>query len=358
MRREVTRRVGGWFGGIRPAGRCLTDGGLIAVLFLGAAAWASAQETDDGEFRQQATAAIERALPLVQQAAARYPQHRQCFSCHHQTLPMLAVVAARRSGMAVDDALLGAQAEFTHASFERELDDLRAGKGIGGQALTVGYGLWSLSLAGHKADEVTTAMVTYLLKMQEADGHWGVHAVRPPMEESFETTTVLALIGMQKFAAAEQKSDVEAAQSKIAAWLETATPESQEDKVSRLWCLKLLARDPAALDAAQKQVLSAQRADGGWAQLEAMDSDAYATGQTLCVLMMTGLRRGDPACRRGMEYLLKTQRDDGSWFVRSRSKPVQVYFDNGDPHGKDQFISTPATCWALVALAMGQRSQP
>src|SRR5262249_38804403 len=27
------------------------------------------------------------------------------------------------------------------------------------------------------------------------------------------------------------------------------------------------------------------------------------------------------------------------------------FFDNGDPHGKHQFISTPATCWAVVALA-------
>ena len=36
--------------------------------------------------------------------------------------------------------------------------------------------------------------------------------------------------------------------------------------------------------------------------------------------------------------LLKTQRGDGSWFVKSRSKPVQVYFDNGDPHERDQFI--------------------
>jgi hypothetical protein len=27
------------------------------------------------------------------------------------------------------------------------------------------------------------------------------------------------------------------------------------------------------------------------------------------------------------------------------------FFDNGDPHGKDQFISIAATCWAVAALA-------
>jgi N-acyl-D-amino-acid deacylase len=48
---------------------------------------------------------------------------------------------------------------------------------------------------------------------------------------------------------------------------------------------------------------------------------------------------------------LRTQHDDGSWLVETRSKPVQVYFDNGDPHGKSQFISVAATSWAVAALA-------
>ena len=36
-----------------------------------------------------------RAMRLVRKAADSYPEHRECFSCHHQTLPMLAMVAAR-----------------------------------------------------------------------------------------------------------------------------------------------------------------------------------------------------------------------------------------------------------------------
>jgi N-acyl-D-amino-acid deacylase len=303
-------------------------------------------------------AAIERGLPLVQQAAARYPEHRKCFSCHHQTLPLLAVVAARQSGIAVDEAVFESQVEFTHDAFQRELDDLRAGKGIGGKAMTVSYGLWTLSLAGRKPDDVTEAMVTYLLKTQEEDGHWGVHTDRPPLEESSETVTILSLIGMQKYASDEQKSQVEAAQSKISLWFDAVTPESHEDKVSRLWSMKLLGRSPEVFDAARRVIVAAQRDDGGWAQLESTNSDAYATGQTLCVLLLTGMSPADSACRRGFAFLLAAQKDDGSWFVKSRSRPIQVYFDNGDPHGKDQFISTPASCWALVALAMGARQPP
>ncbi len=69
------------------------------------------------------------------------------------------------------------------------------------------------------------------------------------------------------------------------------------------------------------------------------------------------MKTDDPVFRRGIAFLLKSQLPDGSWKMESRSKPIQVYFDNGDPHGKNQFISTPATCWAVAALsiALSQR---
>ena len=89
-----------------------------------------------------------------------------------------------------------------------------------------------------------------------------------------------------------------------------------------------------------------------------MDSDAYATGQTLFVLQSTGFGVNEQAYRRGTDFLIKTQKPDGSWFVRSRSKPIQADFDNGDPHGKDQFISIPATCWATAALAAALEKTP
>ena len=60
----------------------------------------------------------------------------------------------------------------------------------------------------------------------------------------------------------------------------------------------------------------------------------------------------DPAYRRGTQFLLKTQLADGSWFVQSRSLPVQAYFESGFPHGRSQFISCAATSWATMALGL------
>ena len=196
-------------------------------------------------------------------------------------------------------------------------------------------------------------MVAFLLKTQHDDGHWSRQTSRPPLEESNVTCTTLAVYGLQKCAAESQRPLAVAAIDKAANWLAEAKLESQEDRCFRLWSLNLLEAPAADATRARQAVLAAQRDDGGWAQLDGMESDAYATGQSLWILQATGFDTAEVAYRRGTKYLLSTQCDDGSWLVRSHSKPVQPYFDNGDPHGKDQFISTPATCWAVAALAAG-----
>jgi N-acyl-D-amino-acid deacylase len=298
---------------------------------------------------------LTRGLPIIQKAAANYPKNRQCFSCHHQTLPILAMVTARDRHLSIDDQLLQAQAEFTHLSFQGEHEALKAGKGIGGKAMTVAYGLWALRLAEWHPDETTEAMVTYLLKTQHQDGYWTGQVTRPPLEESYFTATVLATQGMDYYATESQRGLVDAAAAKAKDWLNSAPATNQEDKAFRLWGLHSLSGRPKEIDSARKALLAVQHKDGGWAQTDDMKSDAYATGQTLFVLQKTGLSSSDQAYQRGVQFLLKTQCADGSWFVQTRSKPIQKDFDNGDSHGKNQFISTSATCWALSALAAASR---
>ncbi len=56
-----------------------------------------------------------------------------------------------------------------------------------------------------------------------------------------------------------------------------------------------------------------------------------------------------------VEGLLRTQLADGSWFVPTRSFPLQPHVETDFPHGPSQFISVAATSWATMALAMTQR---
>jgi squalene cyclase len=104
--------------------------------------------------------------------------------------------------------------------------------------------------------------------------------------------------------------------------------------------------------AAARELVAGQRSDGGWSQEPSMESDAYATGEALVALGESGaIREDDPAVGQGVAFLLRTQLDDGSWFVKSRAVPIQAYFESGFPHGPDQWISAAATAWAVTALA-------
>jgi len=101
------------------------------------------------------------------------------------------------------------------------------------------------------------------------------------------------------------------------------------------------------------ELLSMQHDDGGWSQLPALGSDAYATGQALVALERSrGITVSDTAYQRGVDFLLRTQLADGSWLVHTRSFPVQVYKESGYPHGPDQWISAAGSSWAAMALGL------
>jgi hypothetical protein len=71
----------------------------------------------------------------------------------------------------------------------------------------------------------------------------------------------------------------------------------------------------------------------------------------LVALLQAGaLEPTDPAYRRGVDYLLRSQLADGTWYVKSRALPFQPYFESGFPHGPDQWVSAAASNWAAMAL--------
>ena len=86
-------------------------------------------------------------------------------------------------------------------------------------------------------------------------------------------------------------------------------------------------------------------------------SDAYATGQALYALRVgAGMGHSDPAIERGLRFLVETQLEDGTWFVRRRAFPFQPTMNSGFPHGRDSWISTAATICAVLALSLPENS--
>jgi N-acyl-D-amino-acid deacylase len=301
--------------------------------------------------------AVEKGLGRLEKGAANYVKNRQCFSCHHQTPMVAAFQSARKRGFTVDADALQAQVDFTEDSFKEKLDEIAKGKWVPGGNTHAAYALFTLEIGGRDADETTAALVQFLLARQKADGSWPAVANRPPIEGSAFTNAALALRALKYYGpgkdakeADDLRKRVDAAYEKGREWLLRAKSSTTEDKASRLRGLAWAGADREDVDAARDLLLKEQHDDGGWAQLAELDSDAYATGIVLTALRQAGMKPDDKVYQKGVQYLLKTQAEDGAWVVQTRSRPVQTFFDNGDAGGKSQFISFAATGWAVLAL--------
>lgn len=297
--------------------------------------------------------AIERGLLRLEQGSGNYVKNRQCFSCHHQSLTMAAFRLARQKGFTVSEERWKEQTAFTRNSFTNKLDRIRKGEGVGGTSATVSYALFTLEQCEQPADELTRALLAYLVKRQREDGSWTAQTDRPPSEGSRFTNAALSLRAIQFYAEKAQPEQVgllKRVAEKGKEWLIQNDPVTTEDRAFHLLGLGIVGNQEERVLQAIHALRQEQRRDGGWAQLPTRDSDAYATGQVLVALRKAGVPGEDDAIRRGIAYLRKTQCEDGAWIVETRSRPIQIFFDNGDPGGKSQFISFAATGWAVWAL--------
>ena len=298
--------------------------------------------------------AVMKSLPLLTTGArGSMAERERCFTCHNQGLPIMALATAREHGFKIDGDELQKQIKFTANFLEKNRAHYLAGKGQGGQADTAGYALWALENGGWKSDATTAATSEYLLVWQKDLEHWQPQSRRPPTEQSLFTSTHAALRGLMTFGTPDQRERIERRREQVRAWLLKTPAQDHEDRVFRLRALHVAGVPEVEIRKAAQDLLIARRSDGGWAQLADMESDAYATGTALVALHQAGgVGTTDEVYRRGMRHLIANQLEDGSWHVKTRSKPIQSYYESGYPHGKDQFISISAAGWATTALAL------
>ena len=305
---------------------------------------------------RSAREAVTISLPRLQHADTVFLKTAGCISCHNNSLFEMTAAVARRKGFHVDEAARREQMARTRAYLEswreRELQDIPIPGGID----TTSYILVGLAAANYAPDAATDALARYVKRRQLADGGWRIASHRPPIESSDIEATALALRSLQAYAPATRKAEYARAIERGAAWLTQAQAKTTEDHVFRLLGLYWTGANEAPIREAARALVALQRSDGGWSQLPSLASDAYATGQALTALVESGaVKPTDAVYEKGVRFLLTTQLEDGSWYVRSRAVPIQPYFDSEFPHGKDQFISAAATNWATMALTLAAR---
>ena len=295
--------------------------------------------------------AIQRALPPIEEASRGSAEHRTCFTCHNQALPIMAVAEAKARGFDVNEENLERQIQHTAEHLQRGQQGYLEGRGQGGRVMTAGYALWALEAGGYPPDETTAAVTGFLVDHQKELKHWRLMGNRPPSSGSDFTATYVALRGLQQFASDQQQEAIQQRMDQVRQWLQEETPQDTEDHVFLLRSLRYVGGE-SAMQSVTDQLLQLQREDGGWAQNDEMESDAYATATVLVALLRGDVDPDEPVIQRGVQFLLTSQLADGTWHVVTRAEPFQTYFETGFPHGKDQFISTAASSWATIALVL------
>jgi hypothetical protein len=190
-----------------------------------------------------------------------------------------------------------------------------------------------------------------IVKKQQPDGSWEFFATlrRPPINESQTTDAAWIIMALEGKMGPDVPESQRAALSKAIAWYGAQKPSGlHQDKALKLLMAVRSGKPRDLMQATIDELLALQRADGGWSQtVPDLKSDAFATGQTLYVLSLAGFTAERPEIKRGIDFLVATQKRDGTWPMISRSTP------DGSPGSSKLLapINCAATSWATLGLA-------
>jgi ankyrin repeat protein len=306
------------------------------------------------EYRPTAEEAIGRASTLlVRSNDAFFREGGGCTGCHHQPFGARAFAAIQAAGLRPEPRLRQTLLDAMTALRAREADKPLLLTVGGGGFDTFLYPLAGMAEMGEPATAFTDVLVHYIAVCQDANGAWTTTPVfRPPLQESAITQTMLAISALKNYGWPARRAEFDQRIARGRDWLLHAKSVTTVEEADRLMGLWLAGVPKADLQVFSNKLLALQREDGGWAQTPYLDSDAFGTGAALYTLRKTGfLEVKDAAYQRGAKYLLDTQFPDGSWYVRSRVVKLQPYFQSAFPYDHDQWISNPATAYAVMALA-------
>src|ERR1700694_1685291 len=312
---------------------------------------------------QQIQQTVDRAIGYLQTESAAWLKTQKCAACHHVPMPLWALCEAERHGYKIDKKSVAAMADSLLGSRDKLMaskifpnpadppDPRPQGRGLNMGLPFLAVAAQSLPSLKEGQKQSLKLIAEEILKKQQPDGSWEFFATlrRPPINESQTTDAAWIIMALEGETGPDAPESQRAALSKAIAWLDAAKrSDIHQDKVLKVLMAVRSGKPRKTMQTTIDQLLALQRADGGWSQtVPEMKSDAFATGQTLYVLSLAGVTAERPAIKRGIDFLVATQKPDGSWPMLSRSTP------DGSP-GSSKLL-TPITCaassWATLGLA-------
>jgi hypothetical protein len=299
----------------------------VCVLTCFACVWCSKSANSDEPM--SAKRAIERGLVFLEQDVAKWRKERTCATCHHGTMTVWAFSEAKNQGYETKPEVFADVLAWTKERL-KDIDkprDTRPGWSmVNSPALILAVMAQAIPKQEALSSDELKQIAGHLLRHQEADGSWAWSSAPaanrpPPFFESDEIATILGRTALRAHLPADpqEKSEIRESYERATAWLAKTEPTKTTQSLAyRLFDDVVAGKKPEELQPEIESLLARQNADGGWGQLKDAASDAYATGQSLYFLTIAGVAQDRTEINRGVEFLVSTQKDDGSWPMTRR----------------------------------------
>jgi hypothetical protein len=296
------------------------------------------------------SAAIDQGLAFLAKDALAWKNQHNCVSCHHAGLVIWSMREARLRGHAVDEPVLAELTKWVAESGDGKTGVPRpAGQP---RALNAKAVWFALALGADPGpDAVAQKGLKLLLETvkgdQTEDGEWlSWPETRPPIfGDSDESMTALATLALLPAAAAGDDAAKSVRDGGVKWLAKTKTDDDPQSVAMRLVLWIRLGRPAEEWRPLVRRIQERQHADGGWSQAKGVASDAWATGQALYALAHAGIKPDEPVIQRAQAFLIRTQRDDGSWPMTSR--PVKP---GGEGCKSLIPITAAGSAWATLGL--------
>jgi len=327
---------------------CVLSSGVFLLSML--AGWMNKPVSVDTKTIRRS---VTKSMLLLQKSAYVFTNNNKlkCASCHNNTLTAMATEIARQKDIPVVDSLNARNIAAMKYTLALACNPNKINEFLPAN-FVIPYILVGLSAEKYPADLYTDIAVDYIMSQAKPDGSFLAESFRVPLENGDIHLTAMAIRSIQLYASAAKKQRVNEVVTKTRLWLEQAQTDQQQELTFQLLGMHWCGSNNNQKNKIAEKLRSMQNADGGWSQLTTLKSDAYATGQILYALYVSGMIKTDDAVyQKGLDYLLKTQNENGAWFVATRSFPIQPPMTSGfPPYNHDEFISAAASNWAVMAL--------
>ena len=313
---------------------------------------------------QQVQQTVERAIGYLQTESAAWLKTRKCAACHHVPMPLWALSEAERQGYAIDKKFVADTAESLLGSRDKLMaskifpnpadppDPRPQGRGLN-------MGLPFLAVAARSLPSLTEGqkqslklIAEEIVRKQQSDGSWEFFATlrRPPINESQTTDAAWIIMALEGETGPDAPESQRAALSKAIAWLDAAKPSDiHQDKVLKVLMGARSGKPPRRRCNPRSTNCwhcNAPTAAGARPSLN-RGATPLPPARPCMSLSLAGYTADQPEIKRAIDFLVATQKPDGSWPMISRSTP------DGSP-GSAKLL-TPITCaassWATLGLA-------